>query len=283
MAKKAKKEQVNQTVKDKEAIVFSAEEEAGACNFNTYNSFDFNGNDERLLYYDWLADSATTSHVTNMREAFTSFQPLVKPVSGVGNAKTQAEGKGTVKLQTKVKGKQFQLTLEEVLYILSNPQNLISLVRWDKAGRHYSGGDGKLVMNRKDSQTIATGTRISNHLYKLCDIVISTKGATMKQQTFTTTNVAQDWESWHRHFGHISMDSLKALVDKQLVDGLSINKESSQYDCKACMQAKQHVVPLVFESPVFGLFLERPRPGPVYKYFRTSKDRTGPLFQSFPV
>jgi len=115
-----------------------------------------------------------------MREAFTSFQPLVKPVSGVGNAKTQAEGKGTVKLQTKVKGKQFQLTLKEVLYIPSNPQNLISLGRWDKAGRHYSGGDEKLVMNRKDGQTIATGTRISNHLYKLCDIVISTKGATTK-------------------------------------------------------------------------------------------------------
>ena len=51
LAKKAKKEQVNQTVEDEEAIVFSAEEEAGACNFNTYNSFDFNGNDERFLYY----------------------------------------------------------------------------------------------------------------------------------------------------------------------------------------------------------------------------------------
>ena len=145
-AKKAKKDQVNQVVEDEEeAIVFMAEEQAGACNFDTYNSLDAEGNDERLLFYDWLADSATTTHVTNMRDAFTAFQPLVKPISGVGNAKTQAEGKGTVKLTTWVNGKEFQLTLEDVLYIPSNPQNLISLGRWDKAGGHYHGGDGKLV------------------------------------------------------------------------------------------------------------------------------------------
>jgi hypothetical protein len=248
-AKKAKKEQVNQVVEgEEEAIVFTAEEQAGACNFDTYNSLNAEGNDERLLFYDWLADSATTSHVTNMRDAFATFQPLVKPISGVGNTKTQAEGRGTVKLTTRVDGKEFQLTLEDVLYIPSNPQNLISLGRWDKSGGHYHGGDGKLVMSRKDGETIAMGTRISNQLYKLEEVTTekrlpNSERANADQYTFASVHPAQDWEVWHRRFGHIAMDSIRTLYDKKLVEGLSVNTASPQYDCKACTQAKQHIEP----------------------------------------
>jgi hypothetical protein len=221
-AKKGKREQVNQVVEDdEEAIVFTAEEMAGACNFDTYNSLDIEGNDERLLYYDWLADSATTSHVTNMRDAFTTFQPLDKHVSGVGNAITQAKGKGTIKLQTHMNGKQFHLLLEDVLYIPSNPQNLISLGRWDKAGGSYHGGNGQLVMNRKDGQTVATGTRIKNHLYKINNITTQTsKFSTEKQaehQTFAAASPVQDWEVWHRQFGHISLDSLRTCSTRNLL------------------------------------------------------------------
>jgi hypothetical protein len=32
--------------------------------------------DERFIYYDnWLADSATTSHITNQREVFINYWP----------------------------------------------------------------------------------------------------------------------------------------------------------------------------------------------------------------
>ena len=52
-----------------------------------------NGNDECVLYYDWLADSATTSHVMNQCNAFMSYQPIQDTaVSGVGNMKVSAEG-----------------------------------------------------------------------------------------------------------------------------------------------------------------------------------------------
>lgn len=57
--------------------------------------------------------------------------------------------------------------LEDVLYIPSNPQHLISLGRWDKAGGSYHGGQGVLQMITKKGVTIAKGTRITNHLYKL--------------------------------------------------------------------------------------------------------------------
>ena len=46
--------------------------------------------------HDWLADSATTSHITNQRSAFTTFQPLTNTsVRGVGDVTTKAKGCGT--------------------------------------------------------------------------------------------------------------------------------------------------------------------------------------------
>ncbi len=93
-------------------ITFTAEEAAGACNFDQYSPLDVGGNDERLLFYDWLTDSATTSHVTNMRNAFTSFQPLTKAINGVGNAQTYANGKGLLILNQKLTIKNFNLLLK---------------------------------------------------------------------------------------------------------------------------------------------------------------------------
>lgn len=60
-------------------------------NFDMYNSS--NEIDEHLSYYDWVGDTATTSHIVNMKEYFTNLQPLATTsVSGVGNIKTCAKG-----------------------------------------------------------------------------------------------------------------------------------------------------------------------------------------------
>jgi hypothetical protein len=43
-------------------------------------------NDESVSMYDWIADSATTSHITNMQDAFIKYTPAADiPVTGVGN------------------------------------------------------------------------------------------------------------------------------------------------------------------------------------------------------
>ena len=61
--------------------------------------------------------------------------------------------------------------------------------------------------------------------------------------TFNTTQPIHTWETWHRQFGHLGMSSIKTLLDKDLVTGLHIDPHSPKYDCKACVQAKQHVNP----------------------------------------
>ena len=73
----AKKERVNQAAEESSKdITFTAEEIDGTYNFDSYDPLNAEGNDKCLLFYDWLADSCTTSHIMNMRDAFTTFQPL---------------------------------------------------------------------------------------------------------------------------------------------------------------------------------------------------------------
>ncbi len=46
-------------------IIFDSSEQGQNFNFENYDVTNYNGIDERTLYYDWLADSATTSHIVN--------------------------------------------------------------------------------------------------------------------------------------------------------------------------------------------------------------------------
>jgi Zinc knuckle len=66
-------------------------------NFNVDNT----NNDERQIWYDWLADNETTSHVCNSKKFFSSYKPLLNvSVTGVGGKVSEIKGTGTVKLIT---------------------------------------------------------------------------------------------------------------------------------------------------------------------------------------
>src|SRR6202453_456623 len=108
---------MNVEVNAKEIITFGAEE-VNAMDVNE-GSKDFDvadPNDERVLYYDWLADSATTAHVTNQREVFETYHPATEAtVAGVGNSKIKIEGRGTIQLESQCNGQMFILKLAAVL------------------------------------------------------------------------------------------------------------------------------------------------------------------------
>jgi len=124
-------------------------------------SEDFTMNEDLVLYYDWLMDSATTSHICNDCEAFATYKPLTNvPIQGVGGLKVHAEGCGTVRLQSHVKGTSHMLLLDKVLYVPSNRNNLIALGRWDKLGCKYVGQNGKIHLYTAKQQMVAVETKL---------------------------------------------------------------------------------------------------------------------------
>ena len=51
----------------------------------------------------------------------------------------------------------------------------------------------------------------------------------------------QNWEMWHRHFGHVSYTRLQNLYNKKIVEGFTVDINTPKPDCDACIQAKQTI------------------------------------------
>ncbi|KAG1891606.1 uncharacterized protein F5891DRAFT_964321, partial [Suillus fuscotomentosus] len=124
---------------------------------------------EKLSYYDWLADSGTTSHITKIRSALTDYVPL--------------------------KGHKQQITckLKNVLYVPRASNNLVSITRLDREGGHAIMGKGKATLKVRGGRTIAEG-KLYNGLYLL--------ESRAKIQSVTKVNIAReeqprDWLTWH--------------------------------------------------------------------------------------
>ena len=78
------------------------DEEMEDATYVTHNKRVFD--DTEITDRSWLIDSATSSHIANKREDFTEFSPLHKAVRGVEGKDVPVEGKGTVRLISRVNG-----------------------------------------------------------------------------------------------------------------------------------------------------------------------------------
>jgi len=109
-------------------IIFDSSEQGQNFNFKNYDVTNYNGIDECTLYYNWLADSATTSHIVNQHDVFKMFNPVNNTlITGVGGLQAHAEGHSDVDVYTMLSGTMHTIHLHDVLYVPGNKNNLFSL------------------------------------------------------------------------------------------------------------------------------------------------------------
>ena len=65
-----------------------------------------------------------------------------------------------------------------------------------------------------------------------------TKNKVSENSSTAKENSADDWEIWHKRFGHIGITGLQRLLKANLVDGFNVNEERPFPNCEACIQAK---------------------------------------------
>ena len=86
--------------------------------------------DIRLIYYNWLADSGATTHITHQCDAFITYESILEiPISGVGGLKTHVIRQGRVNLWSECDDNTYILGLYDVLHVPDNHNNLLSLRR----------------------------------------------------------------------------------------------------------------------------------------------------------
>ena len=149
-----------------------------------------------LIYYDWLADTAATSHITHRCDMFITYETILEvPISGVGGLRMCAIRRGRVNLRSKCDGKTYILELYDVLHVPGNRNNLLSLGRWEVARRSYRACDGILDLLTKEGKPVARGIKVRNNLYK-----VTFKHApetAHSDSAFSAASPSQTWETWH--------------------------------------------------------------------------------------
>src|SRR6202451_4477204 len=211
---------------------------------NSSQACNYEANDERLIYYDWVADNATSSHIASERNNFETYTEIQEStVTGVGGKKAAAIGRGTAILNSNCNGVDWTLKLENILHVPGQRNNSISLGRWDKAGGTYQGGEKKIILITKNGKRVAEGNRLKNFLYGMNVRVKQPTLTSESSQTFAGTESAQSWETWHKCYGHIGYSGLQKLLDNKMVEGLEVDMNTPKPDCVACTEAKQNVEP----------------------------------------
>ena len=68
---------VQESMAVEEVIMLMADDDNGQYfNYDTFDVTDSMAIDECVSYYDWVADTGTTSHIMNRHDAFVTYQPL---------------------------------------------------------------------------------------------------------------------------------------------------------------------------------------------------------------
>jgi len=191
----------------------------------------------------WLADSAASSHLSNLREAFTEFTPLNRTLRGVGNNEVPVRGRGTIRLKSQIDGQKFVIVLKDVLYVPQAPNNLFSISRLDESGGHANMGDGRIHLYDKNQNLIAVGQKVER-MY-LLDVT----AAPALERVALLTEMANTWQDWHCQFGHIGVSGLQRTLSKRLVTGMTVNEtDLPKFNCAACTQAKLARTPFPRQS-----------------------------------
>ena len=143
-------------------------------------------------HYDWILDSATTSHICSSRDAFINYSALDDaPIQGLGSTPAQAKGQGTVIVNFSVKENNIQHQLHNVLHVPEAPNSLISVSRIDDGGGHITFRDSGCQLYSKTGQLIGEGIKVGR-LYCL--------DARAQLQTNECTNLAApkklSWDHW---------------------------------------------------------------------------------------
>ena len=102
-------------------ITFDTSECGQYFNFDKEDVANYSINDECTIWYDWLADSVTTSHIMNRRDTFITYEHIHNtPITGVGGLQAQAEGCSDMNIIVSYNGTSYPIHLCNVLYVPGN-------------------------------------------------------------------------------------------------------------------------------------------------------------------
>lgn len=203
--------------------------------FNVFEETAFVG----LDHMAWLADSGASAHVVRDKALFTDWKDTKEYVNGLG--RLPITGRGSVQVQFALDGVNTSATLLDAICVPDAPFNLISLARVTEKNEVSLSGEHIHFLS-KTGKPFARGRKVNN-LYQM-EMARGDEHAHA-----LSTKTPRTWEQWHKILGHVNMNALKQMKDKNMVEGLIVEDASATPpQCSKCVLAKQHVEPMPKKS-----------------------------------
>lgn len=182
----------------------------------------------------WWVDSGATRHICSDKEMFSSYTPISgRKLFMANNETSPVVGLGRVVLKM-TSGK--ELTLVDVLHVPDVNKNLISGSLLDKAGFRLVYEGGKIVMS-KNGQFVGKGY-LERGLYKMNVMTVNRKIDINK--VANSSYLIECSNLWHDRLGHVNYNTLRKLVNLELIPKFKID---SHKRCEICVEAKMAKAP----------------------------------------
>ena len=176
----------------------------------------------------WYLDNGASNHMSGNRSFFIKLDETVTGKVRFGDdSRINIAGKGSIRFMFKSGEKK---VLHNVYFIPDLKSNIISLGQATEAGCEVRMKNDLLMLYDRAGQLLVKITRSRNRLYK---VIIDVEPIKCLQLVS-----ASDSTRWHARLGHIGVDTMKAMINKELVRGMpriAIEKET----CVSCLLGKQ--------------------------------------------
>ncbi|KAG7565310.1 Integrase catalytic core [Arabidopsis suecica] len=176
----------------------------------------------------WYLDNGASNHMTGNRAYFSKLDETVTGKVRFGDdSRIDIKGKGSILFVSKDGEKKI---LADVYYIPDLKSNIISLGQATEAGCDIRMKDEQLTIYDKQGRLLVKANRSKNRLYKVLMEIEPSKCLQLEE--------VSDSAKWHARLGHVGLDTMKSMINKELVIGLpsiQIEKET----CSSCLLGKQ--------------------------------------------
>ncbi len=100
---------------------------------STTHDVDLDCENSDFSCYDWLADTATTCHISNRKEILNAYKERREEINGIGEIAAECLGRGTATLVTKINNEKHTIKLNDVCYVPSATNSLLSIGLFDES------------------------------------------------------------------------------------------------------------------------------------------------------
>ena len=179
---------------------------------------------ERGMENLWYLDNGASNHMSGNRSFFIKLDKGVTGKVQFGdNSRIDIKGKGSIRFVLKGGEKRI---LKNVYYIPGLRSNIMSLGQATEVGCEVRMKNNVLILYDKAGVLMIKTTRSKNRLYK-----VSLQTDTIQ---CLLTSGATESSKWHARLGHVAIDTMKMMINKELVVGIphiTIEKDT----CVSCL------------------------------------------------